>query len=100
MQEWMWDALACPSDHLPLTRRGDELFCENGHVYPIIEDIPVLLRRDVPPTHRAFGDTQYGLENPESLEPDVRGAGTVDLFVQQAIAATGGYLYKPLMGNL
>lgn len=100
MQEWMWGALACPSDHLPLTRRRDELFCENGHGFPIVEDIPVLLRRDVPPTHRAFGDTQYGLDNRESLQPEIHGSGAVDPFVQQVIAATGGYLYKPLMGNL
>lgn len=100
MQEWMWDALACPSEHSPLTRRGDELFCENGHRFPIVEDIPVLLRRDVPPTHRAFGDTQYGLDNPESLKSEAGGAEKVDPFVQEAIAATGGYLYRPLMGNL
>lgn len=95
MEKWVRDILACPVDRLPLRSRGEELVCDNGHTYPVIQDIPVLLRPDVEPTHRAFHDTRYGVEHPDDLciEPKDE---PVDEFVQGVIAATGGYLYKAL----
>lgn len=98
MESWVWDTLACPSDHLSLRRKGDELVCDHKHTYPVFDGTPILLRRDVAATHSTFEHTAYALEHPETLA--VESADGIDPFVQEIIAATGGYLYKPLINNL
>jgi SAM-dependent methyltransferase len=42
--------LACPCDGMPLTRDGRVLRCSDGHAFPIVDDVPILLRGDVPQT--------------------------------------------------
>ena len=42
--------LACPYERTPLTRDDSVLRCPNGHTFPVVDDIPVLLRSDVPQT--------------------------------------------------
>lgn len=98
MEPWVWDALACPADHSPLRRNGDDLVCDQKHTYPIFEETPILLRLDVAGTHTTFEHTAYALEHPDSLRVETRDG--IDPFVQEMIAATGGYLYKPLIANL
>src|SRR4029077_17849571 len=53
--------LACPRDQRPLIPSGAStplgasaaLICSDGHRYPIVEGIPILLRDDVEQTHWA-----------------------------------------------
>ena len=80
----------CPRDRGALVREGDELVCAEGHRYPVVDGIPVLLVSEDEPTH---GACWVSLERPEP-EADT------DAFVQGAIAATCGHLYRHLIGNL
>ena len=82
--------LACPRDRGALRREADELVCAEGHSYAIVDDIPVLLVPEDEPTH---GACWVSLERPEPQ-------ADTDAFVQGAIAATCGNLYRHLIGNL
>jgi SAM-dependent methyltransferase len=73
------------------------LECSAGHVYAVRDGIPILLLEDVPHTHQA---ALHALRDGD--EPDRYRVRTspIDPFVQEAIGATGGYLYAGLAGRL
>ena len=79
--------LVCPRDRSAL-RDGA---CEQGHAYPVVDDIPVLLLDDEAPTHAACGRV-------EELPPPPDNG--VDPFVQEVIGATCGRLYEHLIAEL
>ena len=90
------DILVCPSDRTALTRCDEFLLCQNGHRFPLVAGIPVLLLDDNEPTHRtAYNATREMVETgtwAESLEST---SGQVDSWVQDQVAATCGRLWKP-----
>jgi SAM-dependent methyltransferase len=79
--------LICPRDRSAL-RDG---VCEQGHEYPVVDGIPVLLVDEAAPTHAACGKV-------EQLPPPVREG--IDPFVQEVIGATCGRLYEHLIADL
>ena len=79
--------LVCPRDRTPL-RDG---VCEQGHEYPLVDGVPVLLVDEEAPTHAACGKV-------EQLPPPVREG--IDPFVQEVIGATCGRLYEHLIADL
>ena len=94
--------LACPRDQQPLIPSGSSLSCPQGHRYLTIEGIPVLLRDDVPQTHWA-ALLALDVARSGALPDDWRAAAHVDgvhPFVQESIGATGGNLYRSLIGRL
>jgi SAM-dependent methyltransferase len=80
----------CPRDRGALAREGDDLVCAEGHRYLVLDDIPVLLLEEEPPTHLAC---QVSLEPGEA-------AAKPEAMVQHAIAATCGNLYRHLIGKV
>ena len=95
------DLVVCPRDKLTLDPREGSLFCANRHEYPILGGVPILLVSDAAPTHveatlsieagrlrelPAYGATPTGLK--------------VDPWVNEAIGATNGMLYLPVLGKL
>jgi SAM-dependent methyltransferase len=96
LPDWALSRLACPRDSQPLQHRANSFTCPSGHVYPVHNGIPVLLRDDVEHTHEA---ALYALRGEEHERPTAA-AGEIDPFVQEAIGATGGYLYEDLIGRL
>lgn len=93
---WLAERLACPYDHLPLERADNTLRCRNGHTYRIKSGIPVLFRDDVDETHwhvtqaRQAADAGYPSSSTDGIND----------YVQEAIGATGGFMYAPLIGRL
>jgi SAM-dependent methyltransferase len=81
---------ACPRDRAPLTREADELRCAEGHAYPVVDHVPLLLLEEEAPTHAAC---QASL-TPRAAKDDP------DALVQDVIAATCGNLYRHLIGNV
>jgi uncharacterized protein YbaR (Trm112 family) len=57
MKDWLRDCLVDPVERQPLSFARDRLVARNGANYPIVEGIPVLLRADLPPTHRGASRT-------------------------------------------
>jgi SAM-dependent methyltransferase/uncharacterized protein YbaR (Trm112 family) len=113
--------LACPYDGLSLSRGGRVLKCTNEHKFPIVGDVPVLLRSDMPQTigiasaslRCAWADVEgknadcwfvetLGISDDE--KQGVRTAafrsGDVDPVVSHLVAATNGILYKNAVGCL
>ncbi|MEO7794167.1 MAG: hypothetical protein ABIV06_05280, partial [Thermoanaerobaculia bacterium] len=43
MDPWLLDNLVCPRDHRRLELRGDFLHCGQGHRYPVVDGVPVML---------------------------------------------------------
>jgi 2-polyprenyl-3-methyl-5-hydroxy-6-metoxy-1,4-benzoquinol methylase len=97
VEPWVRDRLVCPRDHQAFRTERDSLVCECGHRYLVRDQIPVLLLDDVEQTHEAAWYALHGEEEPEHFKSS---RAVIDPFVQEAIGATGGYLYKELIGNL
>ncbi len=114
--------IVCPRHATPLSEDGSSLCCEQGHRYPVVEGIPVLLDNG-PQTlwvaesslkqaeHRdgdAARDSYYldtiGIseDEREDLQKRLRGGsdGYVDPVVSFLISATNGIAYKHLIGTL
>lgn len=123
IDQWYLDNLACPIDHSVLTGAADALCCVQGHRYPVVEGVPVMLRTDVAPTislaaaslRRAVGEEvdvrspalhleSLGISDDEKLGVLARAAtatpGSVDPVVAYLVAATNGLMYKHLIGGL
>lgn len=100
--------LACPRDRRPLSwQRSDRLICNEGHVYPVVDGIPVLLTDDLPPTHASCSETlEVARRSATGSSPtcdvvDPAGGRTVvDGFVQREITRSCGNLYGHLQGTL
>jgi SAM-dependent methyltransferase len=113
--------LVCPYDGLPLSRDGRDLRCTNDHAFPIVDDVPVLLRSDVPHTiglasnslREAWADVEGTNADPwfidtlgisDEQKNGVRISGSrgdyVDPVVSRLVAATNGILYKHVVGLL
>src|ERR1019366_449150 len=110
--------LVCPCDHLPLSRDGRVLKCPNEHAFPIVGDVPVLLRSDVPQTiglannslREAWADAEGRNADPwfvdtlgisDEQKNGVRMAASrgddVDPVVSHLVAATNGILFKQVI---
>jgi SAM-dependent methyltransferase len=97
---------------------ASRVMCERGHVYPVVEGIPVLLRADVPATLDVsslslqcartgdgaplFLDT-LGLSREEKAQVAqayARGSVRPDPVISWLIGATSGSVYAPKIGRL
>ena len=122
MDHWYLDNLVCPRDHNYLEAVSDKLACAEGHTYPVVDGVPVMLLDDESQTIQAAEKTLQqaaGLSD-ESQMPelyldslslsDVRrkgiihmarsGSCKVDPVVAFMIIATNGNLYRHLLGKL
>jgi uncharacterized protein YbaR (Trm112 family) len=50
MTPWLMDRLRCPRDRQHLTLLGGSLICSQGHNYPVVNGIPVMLLEEVEQT--------------------------------------------------
>ena len=94
--------LACPYDQRPLVAYSGALVCDRGHRYPLIEEIPILLRDDVEHTHWAADLSIVAARAGAALDhwADPQPTDRVHPFVQEAIAATGGLMFRPVLRRL
>lgn len=118
---WFAENLVCPVDYGPLRTGANELICAGGHRYPVVDDVPVMLRADVSQT---IGLADASLKRAAQQEHDPRAPelyleslgisetekaemlrlaknkGAVDPVVAYLIAATNGLMYRHLIGRL
>jgi SAM-dependent methyltransferase len=90
------ERLVCPHDRLSLRQAGATLRCPNGHVHRVVSGIPILFRDDVQETHWHVTEARQA---PDTGYPSAITNG-ISEYVQAAIAATGGFMYAPLVGRL
>ncbi|MBI1883151.1 MAG: methyltransferase domain-containing protein [Chlamydiae bacterium] len=101
MNKWLEERLACPRDRAELTReRCDQLVCSNGHRYPLIDDIPIMLINEAEPTHRYCSQTFEKMRNRNEIQNVFDASTEVDSFVQSEIVGTCGSMYQHLKGRL
>lgn len=98
--------LACPVDKQRMQVTSGELSCPNGHRYPVVGGVAVLLRQDVADSHPYFDESRRAAKAAEVEQPagasqatETR-TGNVDPFVQQEIVKTNGILYRGALGAL
>ena len=95
---WLLERLACPRCHGALIAQSIELICAQGHRYPVTDGIPVMLLDDVPQTHWVAA---HALEHYREPAADSAHSETeIDPVVQESVGATGGNLYRHLLGRL
>lgn len=118
---WFLEHLACPRDGSALTLSNGALRCHEGHTYPIVDGVPVMLRDDVRQTFdaaanslaRARGQSvddrapELFLESVGISEAEKNGVielasrhHAIDPVVAYLVAATNGIMYRHLMGQL
>src|SRR6266581_1544234 len=110
--------LVCPRDRSGLTETSqNELRCDQGHHYTVVDGIPVMLDPDAVHTHGAWlatlsakpEDAPWFIETlgitPEQRlamrrQIDTQSEFPVDPAVSWLIESTSGALYRPLIGKL
>lgn len=103
MDDWLAKHLACPRDHKSLRLEGNTLICLDGHRYPYIDGIPVMLLTEAGITDGEYLKTVRCINSGQYIEsPDnkTHARDTVDPFVQKAIGGTSGIMFKSLIHNL
>lgn len=122
LDPWYLEHLACPRDHGRLSFDGHGLRCTAGHVYPVVDGLPVMLLDDVDQTMplalqsigRARGDAgdtrapefyleSLGISDEERagiLALAKTGRAVVDPVVAYLVSATNGIMYSHLIGHL
>lgn len=105
MNSWLEAHLVCPRDHGRLQLKGNELFCDQKHVYPIVDGVPVMLLNEVDATLWTMTESLQRAaawkQDPSPSTPIPEGSSdSIDDHVQRAVAGTCGYLYKPSIQKL
>ncbi len=104
MNNWLRSHLACPRDKERLELEDEKLICPKNHIYPIVEEIPIMLVDDVGTTHDYIKKTleQISLRIDSKAETEYvsKPITEVDAFVQAEIPYTSGILYIPLQNKL
>jgi SAM-dependent methyltransferase/uncharacterized protein YbaR (Trm112 family) len=97
----VWQELACPRDRMRLEPQGDTLVCEQGHEFPYVDGIPVMVVDDeLAPTQPGYWSDREQIARVRASEPPpVEGEG-VDPYVAELILGTHGNLYKHLSGGM
>jgi SAM-dependent methyltransferase len=99
INSWLLEHLVCPRCRSRVALRDGWLVCAEAHRYPVVDDIPIMVLGDVGETHWAV---THALEHFQDADPEppVLQGDDVDPVVQEAISATGGNLYRHLIGKL
>lgn len=119
---WYLENLVCPVDYDRLGTQGRALICPAGHLYPIVEGMPVMLLDNVPltadfvrgsspRTNNVLDSAQVSddwyLDSLGISDSEKIGAielaqlqGPIDPVVAYLVAATNGLMYRHLTGRL
>lgn len=110
------ERLRCPYERGWVSVSGTSIVCSDGHNFPVVEGVPVMLREDVTDTLwvatasmqaarsgvgglyvQTLGLTQEQRDDLARIEGSASG---VDPVVSAMVGATSGFLYKDLVGKL
>lgn len=117
---YLLERLLCPRHRTPLSERGSALRCAEGHSYPVVEDVPILLENGPQTLWVAEYSLQQGLDHNQDPAPyyintvgvnrqeyaelqkqlSQPGEHKVDPVVSFLVGATNGISYRHLVGKL
>src|ERR1017187_2641494 len=104
MRENIRESLICPRDGSRLEYSSSRLRCLQGHEYPIVSGIPVILLDDVEQTawwtKKSIEKAWELVKSGQASGGNLQNSSKIDEHVQQMVAATSGYLNQPLVGKL
>jgi SAM-dependent methyltransferase/uncharacterized protein YbaR (Trm112 family) len=104
MDEWLREHLVCPIDRSKFQSTERALTCAEGHRFPVVDGIPVLLVPGAEATHaeceRSLREAEEQARAPQKGVMEASAQGGVDPFVQKIVAGTCGIMYIPLVGKL
>ena len=66
---WLEERLACPRDGARLRVDGERLTCPDGHEYPYVDGIPVLVVGDLAPTQPGYWAQPEQIEAARASRP-------------------------------
>ena len=96
-----WPELACPRDRSALEPRGDALVCAQGHEYPCVDEIPILvLDEELDPTQPGYWASPEQIAAVLAADPPAVEGEVVDPYVAELIVGTHGNLYRHLSAGL
>ena len=105
LHPWLRRHLVCPLHKSYLKFSGDKLVCKEGHSFPVIAGVPVMLLKEVKlPCYPRYEDlwnavNKY-LQGERSIYTPKSRADKIDPFVNKIIVGTCGNLYKGLKNRL
>lgn len=111
------DILACPRDQTALQLQDNQLTCANGHIFPVINGVPVLLLAEKEQTigvaSASLNASQAGTGGPvyvdtlglsdeekRGIERDWTADSKIDPVISYLVGATSGWGYVKLIGKL
>ncbi|MEO6588673.1 MAG: methyltransferase domain-containing protein [Pyrinomonadaceae bacterium] len=107
MNKWLMAHLVCPRDKKSLKFADNKLICPDGHSYPVVKDVPIMLVEDAEHTHGYINQTleKVSTLNFENSENNASGDESnnqngIDKFVQGEIPYTSGILYFSVQNKL
>lgn len=100
VEAWPTELLVCPRDRSALAVEGETLRCAEGHAYPYVDGIPVLVVDDLEPTQPAYWASPEQIEAVRVAQPPAVTGDAVDPYVAELILGTHGNLYKHLGAGL
>jgi SAM-dependent methyltransferase/uncharacterized protein YbaR (Trm112 family) len=92
--------LQCPRDQGSLTGATDSLECSEGHRYPVVHGVPVLLRPEVKITKPNYTMERIARNDLPEAEWQPSDTEPVHPAVQKTVGATSGYMYSHLINRL
>jgi ubiquinone/menaquinone biosynthesis C-methylase UbiE/uncharacterized protein YbaR (Trm112 family) len=111
--------LVCPRHRIPLSELGTSLSCAEGHQYPVVDGIPILIDEGPQTIWVAEKSLEHGWHREEYEKTDPYHLGTmisqperdkfqdllsrpngIDPLVSLLVAATNGMAYRHLVGAL
>jgi ubiquinone/menaquinone biosynthesis C-methylase UbiE/uncharacterized protein YbaR (Trm112 family) len=106
MNEWLRSRLVCPRDKQTLTFSENRLICPEKHIYPVFDEIPVMLVDEAEVTHDYIKRTlekiaeaeNKGAQNHDSQNASIK--NEIDAFVQGEVPYTSGNLYFSVQHKL
>lgn len=104
MNEWLRSHLVCPRDKRALEYSENQLICPENHIYPVFEDIPVMLVDDAEITHdyinRTLEKVSQRAAKANGLQDYPNNENEIDEFVQGEVPYTSGNLYFSVQHKL
>jgi len=105
LHPWLKKHLVCPLHKGFLKFSGDKLVCKEGHSFPVIDGVPVMLLKEVKlpglPRYEDLWNTINKYQQEKRHIYDFKGGTSrIDPYVKNFIVITCGNLYKGLKNRL